>query len=112
MRTDAQPGSDHTVLIGSEGGLKDIVFVDIMISRDHLKILDEAKHEPGVYEAFRTKTQGWVVCYDTVLNAKEALQVLQRLVGFKNCHPLMRSTRTKNLPGVEIKVTFRRRKLN
>ena len=40
MRTDAQPGSDHTVLIGSEGGLKDIVFVDIMISRDHLDHLE------------------------------------------------------------------------
>ena len=116
MKTNAQPGSDHTkVLIGAEGELKDVVlnneFVDIMINRDHLEILDVAKHQPSAYEAFRTKTQGWVVSFDSVSNAKEALRVLQGTGGAKSCHPLMRSTRTRNQPGFEIKVTFRRRKL-
>ena len=116
MKTNGQPGSDHTkVLIGAEGKLKDVVlnneFVDIMVDKDHLEILDEAKHQVGVYDSFRTKTQGWVVSFDSVSNAKEALRVLQRTGGNKSCHPLMKSTRTKNLPGFEIKVTFRRRKL-
>ena len=117
MKMNAQPGNDHTkVLIGAEGELKDVVldneFVDIMISRDYLEMLDVAKDCLGAYDAFPTKTQGWVLRFDSFANAKEALRVLREAGGFKSCHPLMGSTRTTNLmPGFEIQVTFRRRKL-
>ena len=56
-----QPGNDQTtLLIGSEGELKDVVlsneFLDIMINLDHLEMLDVARDSPGAYNAYRTLT--------------------------------------------------------
>ena len=113
LKTNAQYGSDHTTaVIGAEGKLKDVVlyneFADIMIEKDHLEVLDLAKQLPGVYQSFQTKRKTWVVSFDSVALAKEALGRLHRSGGKKSCHPLMRSTTTKNTPGFEIKLTFRR----
>ena len=112
-----QPGNDQTtLLIGSEGELKDVVlsneFLDIMINLDHLEMLDVARDSPGAYNAYRTKTKGWIVCFDSVGKAKKALKVLQENGGENCCYPLKRtSVRAKDKLGFEIRVKFRRRKL-
>ena len=117
MLTSAQKDSSGSkALIGAGGILKDVLlsneFVDIMIKKDKVDgLLNKANNLCGAYKSFHTKQQGLVVCYNSVIQAHDALKELQNEGGKDSCYPLKTSEQKKTQAGFEMKVTFRRRKL-